>query len=275
MARASFAAASPRLRRFEPFFSSRTRVRGLQYAAAGKVSLTEANHAWLAATVRGTDRYEVELALRGGKLAASCTCPYFADSAEACKHVWATLLVGEDEEALPWLSAAQRLVLDPFGALDEPPSEGDAEDDDRPFEGGVVPPLRPPPSRPPLRIVPAERQRTPAVSWRDVLSRGRSSPSATLYGGRADLRYVIDTKETRARGKLHVRLFKRVGKASAPEWRATSVAHPLAAFAPPADALVVAMLEACGASSYYTSYSQGTYDLPAEMARELVERMAR
>ena len=33
--------------------------------------------------------------LRGSKLLASCTCPYFNPQGEPCKHLWATLLLAE------------------------------------------------------------------------------------------------------------------------------------------------------------------------------------
>ena len=47
------------------------------------------------AKVRGTSKYRVRLRLRGSKLLASCTCPYFSPQGEPCKHLWATLLLAE------------------------------------------------------------------------------------------------------------------------------------------------------------------------------------
>ena len=29
------------------------------------------------------------------RLKATCTCPYFADTGEACKHIWASILVAD------------------------------------------------------------------------------------------------------------------------------------------------------------------------------------
>ena len=47
------------------------------------------------AKVRGTSKYRVRLRMRGSKLLASCTCPYFSPQGEPCKHLWATLLLAE------------------------------------------------------------------------------------------------------------------------------------------------------------------------------------
>lgn len=47
------------------------------------------------ARVRGTSKYRVRVRLRGSKLLASCTCPYFNPQGEPCKHLWATLLLAE------------------------------------------------------------------------------------------------------------------------------------------------------------------------------------
>ena len=47
------------------------------------------------ARVRGTSKYRVRLRMRGSKLLASCSCPYFSPQGEPCKHLWATLLLAE------------------------------------------------------------------------------------------------------------------------------------------------------------------------------------
>jgi uncharacterized Zn finger protein len=88
---AVFDASPTLLRRFQGLFSARSRSRGVDYAARGRVEIVDANDAWLMAEVQGSDRYQVELDLRGNALHASCTCPLFTGSMEACKHLWATL----------------------------------------------------------------------------------------------------------------------------------------------------------------------------------------
>src|SRR5579864_73019 len=94
-------------------FTDAVRARGQSYHAKGRVSLISAVPDAVTAKVRGTAQYRVRLRIRGGKLYASCTCPYFGPTGEPCKHLWATILMA-DSRAL--LSAAPvrplRLVSD-------------------------------------------------------------------------------------------------------------------------------------------------------------------
>jgi superfamily II DNA or RNA helicase len=278
MARPSFALLSTRLRPFETYFAARTRMRGLHYAQSGRVELGDANHAWLSAVVEGSEPYDVELELRGATIAASCTCPYFVDNAELCKHVWATMVVGDAEGALPWLADARNVVV-------ASPSEGGAgvtATRHTPVEVEAPAPR----ARPHLRLVQPARPirapapwRPPAVSWRDVVQRTMASPSPAPSPGRADLRFVVDTEQTRTRDRLFVRLFKRGGRKAGAEWRETRAPRPISTFAPPSETPIVAMLDAWASpSASYSYYAPGRspsgYEVPVELAPPLVERMA-
>jgi superfamily II DNA or RNA helicase len=84
-----------------PHVSSRTRAKGLHYFRSGAV-IEMAGGEWTAhAVVRGTRDYRVELMRESGtdRFTASCECPYYADRAEICKHIWAALLEA-DQRAL-------------------------------------------------------------------------------------------------------------------------------------------------------------------------------
>ncbi len=76
-------------------FSDAVRARGQSYLAKGRVTLMAARRGEVVARVRGTSKYRVRLRMRGSKLLASCTCPYFSPQGEPCKHLWATLLMAE------------------------------------------------------------------------------------------------------------------------------------------------------------------------------------
>src|SRR5580692_5589077 len=76
-------------------FSDAVRSRGQSYFVKGRVSLMAARAGEVVARVRGTSKYRVRVRLRGSKLLASCTCPYFNPQGEPCKHLWATLLLAE------------------------------------------------------------------------------------------------------------------------------------------------------------------------------------
>jgi superfamily II DNA or RNA helicase len=76
-------------------FSDAVRARGQSYFAKGRVVITGSTAGEVAARVRGTAKYRVRLRLRGGKLHASCTCPYFTPTGDPCKHLWATVLMAD------------------------------------------------------------------------------------------------------------------------------------------------------------------------------------
>src|SRR5262245_47599561 len=81
-------------------FSDAVRSRGQSYFVKGRVTLMAARSGEVVARVRGTAKYRVRVRLRGPKLLASCTCPYFNPQGEPCKHLWATLLLAESRGLL-------------------------------------------------------------------------------------------------------------------------------------------------------------------------------
>src|ERR1700693_3821356 len=76
--------------------SPSVRKRGREYFESGAVDLSKAGPEHVEATVTGSRLYAVELDARSGKLAARCTCPYFDEYFEWCKHIWATLLAANE-----------------------------------------------------------------------------------------------------------------------------------------------------------------------------------
>jgi len=82
-------------------FADGVRVRGQQYFAKGRVGVIKAAPGELVAKVRGTEAYRVRLRMRGGRLLASCTCPYFGPFGEPCKHLWAVVLLADSRNLLP------------------------------------------------------------------------------------------------------------------------------------------------------------------------------
>jgi hypothetical protein len=76
-------------------FTEGVRSRGQSYFAKGRVIVTGAAPGEIAARVRGTTQYRVRLWMRGVRLLASCTCPYFGPTGAPCKHIWATVLAAD------------------------------------------------------------------------------------------------------------------------------------------------------------------------------------
>jgi superfamily II DNA or RNA helicase len=71
------------------------RQRGRQYFHENRVRLTEVDPGdpgRVLAFVQGTRRYTVQLGFEGPEISYSCTCPFFFNEGEACKHLWAVLL---------------------------------------------------------------------------------------------------------------------------------------------------------------------------------------
>src|SRR5262245_10445670 len=81
-------------------FSDAVRARGQSYFVKGRVTLMASRPGEVVARVRGTAKYRVRVRLRGSKLLASCTCPYFSPQGEPCKHLWATLLLADSRNLL-------------------------------------------------------------------------------------------------------------------------------------------------------------------------------
>ncbi|MFO0957278.1 MAG: DEAD/DEAH box helicase [Isosphaeraceae bacterium] len=82
-------------------FADAVRSRGQSYFAKGRVVITNHRPGEVAARVKGTAPYRVRLKLKGNRLLASCTCPYFAPTGVPCKHLWATVLATDARNLLP------------------------------------------------------------------------------------------------------------------------------------------------------------------------------
>ena len=70
------------------------RNRGEEYARDGSVQLLRRLSAAdpLSAIVTGSDEYLVTLRYEARTLWGACTCPYYDDHVDVCKHIWATLI---------------------------------------------------------------------------------------------------------------------------------------------------------------------------------------
>jgi superfamily II DNA or RNA helicase len=254
---------SPLLRRFEPLFSPTVRVRGLDYATRGRVTIADATDAWLVAHVEGTSLYEVELDLQRGSLHVRCDCPHFSGSAEPCKHAWATLLVSSEQDALPRLAEVRALVFDFDDAAGDGEGDDDIDDDD-PWETRARAPVVVP------RRLPGPRT---AASWRDVLAdAGARSPG--LLPRRRELRYVVDPEHTRARGRLVVRPVERHGQPPNATWRPAQIGRPFVQSVGVDDVVMLGILDAFSpVPGWYGGRAVAEFDVPVESSKEILERL--
>ena len=112
-------------------FTAVIQSRGADYFARGAVRLAESGPERVLAFVQGSRRYTVDLRFGGPTPELSCTCPYFMDREEPCKHLWAVLLQLERsdyfrkrdrglEEPQVTPPAVPRRVTRPAGAFPPP-----------------------------------------------------------------------------------------------------------------------------------------------------------
>jgi superfamily II DNA or RNA helicase len=263
--RTLFAAAPSSLRRLEGIFTPITRVRGVDYATRGFVRIVRTTPEAVIAEVRGQQRYDVELHAVDSVLRASCSCPHFLGG-DACKHVWATLLVAERDGVLPHGDELRSIEIDV--------SAGDATDDDNKGRDGDER------DRGPTQITPAIPKRPstrgPEASWRDLMA-ARAASARPPEPGRSTLRFVLDPVATKARGSLVVRVVERVGPQNAGLWRPARIGRPWGSFVPESDAWVLGLLDAAsqaagGHGAAHGALGAGTFSV-GRASRELLERL--
>lgn len=177
------------------------RGRGRDYFRSGAVRLGSVDRTGASATVRGSERYAVHLALDGRVVRASCTCPYVDEYGDICKHIWATVLAAEprgfaaDAAADAAAAGRLRLVLEADDEYDEGYDDEDEgfeeEDEEYDHPRRYSPPVRPAPAPAPKR-----------ESWKDLLAAvGRDAlPAAPAVDQR--LLFVVDRPASKQADKL-------------------------------------------------------------------------
>ena len=189
-----------------PQVSSRSRTLGHTYFTSGAVRSLTTEHGIIQATVRGSTTYTVWLEPGAALLRASCSCPYFVDRVDICKHIWAVIL-GAEAQSLPLLtpgSAPEDVDLEPVY-----PDELDDFDDDEDLWPRAAPiageraPAGMPAARPP---------------WRQLLDSlgGAATPAPGSFARLASsqLLYVIDAAASATGGALVLELMTRDRKAN-------------------------------------------------------------
>lgn len=91
-------------------FPISVRRRGQEYQWQGLVRIENGSDTEVRASIRGSQRYDVELSWKPGELTVYCDCPYF-ESTGPCKHIWATILTAETQGQLSSAAADPELKL--------------------------------------------------------------------------------------------------------------------------------------------------------------------
>lgn len=176
------------------------RSRGHSYFMAGAVRSLAMENGVLQATVRGSESYAVWIEPADRLLRASCTCQYFLDRFDICKHIWAVILATE-AQSLPLVApgvSPDELELEPWDA--------DELDDDRDADGDSWQPAtahKPPPK--PTTVA--------SSPWRQLIATvaAGAPPSPALRPRLAagQLLYIVDADATAASGTVVLELMTR------------------------------------------------------------------
>jgi len=199
-----------------PQVSSRTRSRGAVYFTSGAVSRIDVRDAILQARVTGSQPYDVCLAAAGTLLRASCTCPYYLDRVDICKHVWAALLAAE-AQGIPLIDpghATNHLTIEPMDLDDPDDWYGQDEDAWRNADEDSF-------GTPAANARSERRPRATRPAWQHLLDAIVAAP-ATAAPARprlasGELLYVIDVEASLAAGEAVIDLMTREQKANG-EW---------------------------------------------------------
>ncbi len=170
------------------------RKRGGEYFLRGAVVHFDPQLTFVYAVVRGSDDYVVRLELGGEAILGTCSCPFFSDHLEPCKHLWAVALTCDARGALQWPDTIPSAELD-FVAMpfDHAPDGEDWSRDDPEFH-------RARPTAPPRDAGPS--------AWRQALAAITSMPRPATDPRvvPAHLLYVIDLAASQAASALVVHL---------------------------------------------------------------------
>jgi superfamily II DNA or RNA helicase len=189
--------------------SDGARHRGASYFRSGAVRSLSIENGVVQALVRGGTSYTVWLETGDALIRASCTCPYFIDHADICKHIFAVILAAEAQSVTLVAPGVRPEDVDIEPLLPEDDEDLLNEDEDT---WRLVPP-RTRPARPGLPAPPpAWKQFLTTVSG-DVQAPPAGRPRLTS----GQLLFVIDAAASVSSNALVLELMTRDRKAKG-EW---------------------------------------------------------
>jgi len=215
------------------------RERGDAYFAQGRVRITHGDDVAVHAYVRGAESYEVDLIVDDDLLSVSCTCRYYVDRLDTCKHIWSVIRAASEKHLLP----TRPLTIQCDVA-----------------EHGV--------SAAPLRLV---RQQPPWERFLDAVGRNTIAPRARSSRSIPDeIAYVVPRSNTPSIVPLHIlgRSRKKNGEWS--KWKALHLDLADLPLLPQFDRETLALL-----STRYSLNVEPLTMLPATSGAWWMERLSR
>ena len=185
-------------------FSANIRKNGEQYHRQRRVYIQRGSESELRARVQGSQTYEVQLNFSDGLLSIWCECPYFADTDNPCKHLWAAIVAADEHGYLCAPASAANLAL----YFDDDAFDDEFQDE---FEGKLATPpniaANPPAA---ARDLPAQNR----SSWHRQLSELLASPreavrSEARWPVTREVLYIVDIANSLSRQGLSLSLQSR------------------------------------------------------------------
>ncbi len=278
----SIQSIAPRLQLASIFakeFSTSSRNRGDEYFRLHRVKIHAASSAELSALVQGSETYEVQLKLSGSKLAVSCSCPYFQDQGQVCKHLWAAILAADEQGHLSDATGVNGTTLNRDPSIDQA-SSGLFPSPISIIRARQTPPAikPPPPTRPP-----------PPPAWKAQLSRIANVAASyrkevSPWPAEKEIIYLLDVAASQAAGNVALTIATRERKK---DGRGTAIPRPypiyrsrLAALPLAEDRELLSMLLGGDRYSSYDSWESHdrgptTFSLPSVTAQTILPRALR
>jgi superfamily II DNA or RNA helicase len=254
-------------------FTRSVRKRGDEYYSQRRVHIREGSESKLCANVRGSQLYAVRLEFNEGLLSVWCGCPYFEDCGIPCKHLWATLVAGEEEGYLSAAASAGTL------GLDSDDCGFDDEEDEIEYEAEPAPPVSTR-SRDVVHDLPASNR----FSWQRVFSEIVAGPiqsgwPVAQWPAKREVLYVIEVANSLSRGGLFLSLQSRDRKVDG-TWtrpKPLAVEERQIARMPVAEDLEILSALAGGDQYGYSLYEPlaGSFLMTSALAGLLIPLMAR
>ncbi len=199
-----------------------------------------------------------------------CTCNYFADSGDPCKHIWATLLAADAESYLSQGGNGRLRVVEDESFWDDGPEDAWGDDEYEDDWGDEDEVNAPSVAGPRLAQIPWTDKKKPAGTWKQQLTnltgsfQGEENYRRDTWPAGREIIYLVDVAAT-LRGGLVVEVAyrerKRNGEWSKPRPQRVTQ-RQLTELPDPADRQILAFLAGGKGDNPYQSYgyAYSSYD---------------
>lgn len=181
-----------------------TRARGSGYFAQGAVVHFDPQGSMVYAVVHGSEDYVVRVELTGRDARCTCTCPFFSENLELCKHLWAVILTCDARRVLQPPDGLGRRITMLAVPLSQDSAESWSTDEDPEFH---VPASK-------TTVGNSRTGRTAkAPAWQQALTaiatRATTERVVRPESPAGQVLYVIDLAASRQAGNLSVHLLRQ------------------------------------------------------------------